>query len=348
MERLYEALSWIKLFAQEHLVLFIAIILSLGVFLSGWAVLTIALHWQRSMPKSSLNRKALPWNARDAPTEWKPRFAGLRYIGRHLSTLLPLSSEAEKYAVGIFVSLSLLFGLFVATRVSVVFVGWNSDLPYNSFSVWFPVFGGVFAAVVPFLIIHSIIQARRVKLSHDLLPYIEEFERQVLAAGSARSAIEKMVSYVEGPFKDMTYQLIHALQRNHPPYIIEVLELFQHRVGTKFAHVFAVLVLEGLGVGQPYGKDIRVGLRALVEKMHLQQQTQDTDKPKKRELSQIGLITFPALFGFHWLAKGLLLDKTHYYMFTVPSQLNILVASCLFGCIAFTCNIIYGRRKLDL
>jgi hypothetical protein len=36
------------------------------------------------------------------------------------------------------------------------------------------------------------------------------------------------------------------------------------------SYVLMVLISEAVGVGQPYGKDIRVGLRSLIEKMHLQ------------------------------------------------------------------------------
>jgi hypothetical protein len=51
-------------------------------------------------------------------------------------------------------------------------------------------------------------------------------------------------------------------------------------------------------------------------------------------MSQILMLTFPALFGFYELAGRMLSDKASYFMFEIPSQMNLFIASVLLGCLA--------------
>jgi hypothetical protein len=343
-----EILLWLWREAQNHMLNISAGLMAAGFFITGWHSLGMGLRWQQSLSNRVGSSFKLDWQAGDASNEWKPRIRALRVVGRHLSSVMTLSSKTEPMAVGFFCLLSILLGLAVAWQLSARPIGGQGVLPSGTDSLWIPLIGGIFSSILPCLIIHAMLQSKRVKRSYELLPYTEELERQLLATGSPRSALEKLVLVEDGSLRQVTYRLIHAIQRGNEPYFAETLAIFEHQVGTKFAHVLMVLIREAVGVGQPYGKDIRVGLRSLIEKMHLQQQIQDADHPKKREISQIGMLAFPALFGFYELAKQMLSDKTSYYMFETPSQMNLFIASVLLGCLAFTCNIIFGRRKLDL
>lgn len=289
-----------------------------------------------------------------------PKSRMLAYLSKHMMTVFHVPLAKVRLANSLLIIVSVGLGMTVASRATSIYIGWHGDLPYNMFTIWLPVALGLFACFLPFLAIHALLQIVRVKASHQLLPYLEEFEKQYLARGAVKPALDNMVTLSQGKYQEMTIVLVHSIQRGNKDKIFEALELFNHQVATRFAETFTVLLREGLGIGLPvkkpakhnssvsYAKDIGVGLRSLIERMHAQQRVQAADAPKKRELSQVGLLTFPVLYGAHYYAKGLLTDKARHYLFEIPSQLNLMMAAILIGCIACALNIILGRRKLDL
>jgi hypothetical protein len=318
----------------------------LGGCIAGGTFLQRANHVRKRMNSSDPYRSA--WQTFHQESVQLPEQKVLRYLGLHLSTLFSLKETAVRRAIGIFFLISMGLGLFTGIKVYAAYIGWSGDLPYNSFTIWLPFISGLFAGFIPFLFMHAFIQIGRVKKSYQLLDYAEELERQYLALEAIKPALEAVTEHTKGVLQDLTFRLIHALQRGHLQQILDVLALFEHQIGTKFAHVFTVLIREGAAVDSRYGKDIRVGLRSLIEKMHLQQQVQSKDKPKKREMSQIGLLTFPVLYGAHHFASAILADKARHYLFEVPSQLNIFVGAILIAVISFTLNTIFGKRRLDM
>lgn len=357
-----------------HTLLLRWLVISGALLLAGCGMIGIILfrnarHLRQRMKAS--DPYVNTWQSFKQETTRLPDQAFFRYTGLHLMSIFPIKPSSIRTAIGLFLFLSIGLGLIIGLKMYSSYVGWNGELPYNSITIWLPLVSGLFTSSIPFLLMHSIIQVRRVKLSYQLLPYAEELERQYLDHESIKPALEALVPNTSDPLQDFTYRLIHGLQRGQYVRVLDTLALLEHQIGTKFANVLAVLIREGVGIGSMpekevrkgrqmvihrhgaesgiiYGKDVRMGFRSLVTKMHLQKQVQDKDKPKKREMSQIGLLTFPVLYGAHYFAQRLLTEKAHHYLFEIPSQLNLFIGAVLVGIIAITLNIIFGRRRLDL
>lgn len=340
-----------------------ALLILISSLLSGGLLWTKASHLKKRT--SDANIYAALLRVYQPQMDSLPKSKVSAYLAKHLMTVFHVPVAKVRLASGILIAGSLGLGGVVASRATSIYIGWHGDLPYNAFTIWLPVALGLFACLLPFLLIHALLQIVRVKASHQLLPYLEEFEKQYLSRGAVKPALDNMVTLSQGKFQDMTVKLVHSIQRGNKEKIVEALELFNHQVATRFAETFTILLREGLGIGLPvkkketaskqgspssvsYAKDIGVGLRSLIERMHAQQRVQAADAPKKRELSQVGFLTFPVLYGANYYAKGLLTDKARHYLYEIPSQLNLMMAAILFGCIACALNIILGRRKLDL
>jgi hypothetical protein len=329
---------------QNHWLIVSGLLMFVGATGVGGLLWIHATQLKRSISNAYVGK----WEIAIQQTENKSRYKWISYIELHMTSLYALSPRSSRVAAWLLVGVSGMLGVSVGLKAHLEYKGLKGTLPYNELAAWMPFVVGLFASALPFLLLHTIVQAKRVKLSHDLLVYVEEFERQYLALGAPKPALESLIAHTKGPLRELTYRLVHALQRNRHEQILEILILLEHQIATRFAHVFAVLLRESIGIGAPYGKDIKVGLRALIEKMHLQRQTQAADQPKKRELSQVGLLTFPVLYGGYYFGSEILAERAQRYLFDAPGQLNLWMGALLMGMFACCMNLIAGKRKLDL
>lgn len=322
------------------------VFLFLGFLVAAFAIWRNAIHLRKRMIETHVYMAAwLPYKQDGVAMPGNRVF---RYVAMHLGSLFTLDTSRLNIASRWFVLGSLGLGIFAGYKATSVYVLWQGDLPYNSFSIILPIVAGVFVGCLPFLLLHALVESRRVKLSHSLLEYTEELERQYLTFESMRPALETLALQTGGQLQDLTYRLVHALQRGKVDRILDVLELLKHQIGTRFAATLAVLIREGSGVGEPYAKDVRIGLRSLIEKMHLQRQAYEADRPEKRQIWWIGMATFPVLYGTHEYSLRMLKEKSNHYLFEVPSQMTLFILSLSVGLTAIALNMLLGRRKLDL
>ncbi|MEI7026187.1 hypothetical protein [Paenibacillus sp. y28] len=341
-------------FLQRYGLQFSAVFVLIGFGLMGGLLLRKA--GQTLQVQQERDAYARAWRTMHGEQETLPNHAVYRYLLLHLTSVLPSIPKRQMiYRVHAFLLCSAVLGLFVGTKAVSVYIGWAGNVPFNSFTIWFPIVAGLFAAFLPFLLLHSVIQTMRVRLSHLLLEYVEEFERQYLAHhGSVMNALRGLLLQTNGTLQQLTAMIIHAIQRGNKPAFLTTLMLFEHQIASRFAQVFVVLLKEGVGISGLEGrkvehpKDIRVGLRSLIDKMHLQAQVQAQDQPKKREMIQVGLMVFPTLYGASYMAGEFLMQKKHYYLYEIPSQMNVFIASILMAFLALSLNLILGKRKLDL
>lgn len=320
-----------------------------------------ALTLSKKLKKANIYHSM--WSEREQEDKRQFKNKILFTLSLHIGSFVDLSIAALRRAVWSFIIISVLIGIFTGYLLVHTYMGWSSqvgeELPYNTFNIWLPVAVGLFACITPFLLMFSLIQSRRGKLSHQLLPYIEEFEKQYLVKKNIKPALDDLLDLLpNGTLQDLTYRLIHSLQRQNHDRIELIIRIFENQVGSKFAMAFCVLLREGTGLTSGrenktlmlQTKDIRMGLRSIIQKMHGQKQVQEIDKPKKRDLRMVGYITLPLIY-FVWKGVGGFLadDKlAKHFLFEIPSQMNIFVIALIAGFASITLNVILGKRKLDL
>ncbi|MEF3304224.1 hypothetical protein [Paenibacillus sp. GYB003] len=290
----------------------------------------------------------------DANEDFRNRI--LRYISMHLQVLFKMPVSAAKLGTFVFLFFSVLIGIVIGNYLFEVYGKWDANLPYDQVGIGASFLIGTCACFFPFLLLHAVLQQRRAKLSHQLLKFTEDFEKYYLLKRDAYAAFNEMVDGVEDPvFRNMTYSLIQALQSSSRSKADHEIQLFEHQIGTRFCGIFCILLRESLGMTidedskRRENKDIRVGIRSLIEKMHAIERVNHEDRPDKREIFQIGLATFPCLYGAYYLTKGIIPEgMARKFLFEAPSQLNIFVLAILLGFAGIAVNILISRRKFDL
>jgi hypothetical protein len=353
-------LQSIWLTVQLHWIMISAFLILISAIYLAVTIMIQALNLSKKIKKANIYHTLWTERAHEDKRPFKNKI--LFTLSLHIGSFLDLSIGALRRAVWTFIGLSLFIGVFTGYTIVNTYMGWSKvgdELPYNSFNAWLPVAAGVFAGLIPFLIMFSFIQSRRGKLSHQLLPYIEEFETQYLVKRNIKSALDELLELIpKGTLQDLTSRLIHCLQRQDYERIELILRIFENQVGSKFAMAFCVLIREGTGLTTSsesrtlmlQTKDIRMGLRSIIQKMHGQKQVQEMDKPKKRDIRMVGYITLPLLYGVWKMVRSFLADENQakHFLFEIPSQMNIFVIALIAGFTSITLNIIFGKRKLDL
>ncbi|MEF3313120.1 hypothetical protein PV433_29955 [Paenibacillus sp. GYB004] len=289
-----------------------------------------------------------------ANEEFKNRV--LRYVSMHLQVLFKMPVSAAKLGTLIFLFLSVLIGIVTGNYLFDVYGKWDANLPYDQVGIGASVIIGVCACFFPFLLLHAVLQQRRATLSHHLLKYTEDFEKYYLLKRDAYAVFNEMVEEVKDTvLRNMTYSMIQALQSRNRAKAEHEIQLFEHQIGTRFCGIFCILLRESLGMtvdkdsNRRENKDIRVGIRSLIEKMHAIERVNHEDMPDKREIFQIGLATFPCLYGVNYITNGIMLDGTaRKFLYEVPMQLNLFILAILLGFAGFAVNILISRRKFDL
>ncbi len=280
----------------------------------------------------------------------------LKYISMHLEVLFNIPLSGAKIGTVVFLLFSIVIGGMTGYILFGVYGHWDTNLPYDQVGIGISVVIGLLASCIPFLILHAILQQRRAKLSHQVLPFVEEFEKTYLINRDAYSCLNTMVESVKDPtMQRLTYNLIQGLQAKNRQRAEHELQLFEHQIGTRFAEILCILFREALSMTvdidshRHENKDIRVGIRSLIEKMHLIARVNEEDRPEKREIFQIGLATFPCLYGAYYITSGIMPEvMARKYLFEVPAQLNFFVLAVVLGFLGLAVNILISRRKFDL
>jgi len=280
----------------------------------------------------------------------------LRYISRHMQIVFNIPVPAAKMATYTFIVISFLVGTATGYYLFGVYGQWDPNIPYSNVGVGVSTLIGFCSSLMPFILLHAIVQKRRARLSNELLKYAEEFEKKYLIHRDVYTVLSEIPDAITDKiYQHITYRFIQALQAKNKDKFLFELELFKHQIGTRFAEIFCILIREGLGLEvdvdshRKESKDIRVGVRSLIEKMHGIARINHDDKPNKREIYQIGFATFPCLYGAYYITKGIMPEElARKFLFEVPSQLNLFVAAVLLGFVALSVNIVISRRKFDL
>jgi len=280
----------------------------------------------------------------------------LKYLSLHIQSVTKAPLTAVRIMVIGFVIFSIGIGFIVGFRLVDVYGSWKENLPYSQAAAGFAFIVGLLSAFLPFLMLHALIQQRRARLSNQLLAFVEEFEKKYIVNRDIYSVFNELSNdQLEVKYRDSVYRFIQALQfKNYEKFEHELI-LFEHQIGTKFANIFCILIREGLGLihlgeneNRRETKDIRVGIRSLIQKMHGILRVNQKDKPNKYEIVQIGFMTFPCLYGSFYLTRGIMGEKASKFLFENPTQMNIFVGAVIMGFVALAVNIVISRRKFDL
>ncbi|SDO15672.1 hypothetical protein SAMN04487897_10935 [Paenibacillus sp. yr247] len=281
-------------------------------------------------------------------------------IAMHIHSFIELSPFVTRIVVLVFMLVSIGLGLWSGIRVFEAATYWKSDLPLSHMSGWIALIVGIVVSSLPFLLLHAFIQQRRAKLSHQLLPYVEDFERNYLVTPRVYESMRDMPDKLgEGHLKDMSFRLIQVMQKKDVDRIHYEFRMFEHQIGSKFSEMFIVLLREGLGLShlekieknqeaKRETKDIRVGLRALIQKMHGIKRVAHSDKPNKRDIIQVGFLTFPVLYGAYYYGDKLMGDRASQFLFKNTTQMVFFIGSIVMGIVALAVNIVVSRRKFDV
>ncbi|MEF2246421.1 hypothetical protein [Paenibacillus sp. IITD108] len=281
----------------------------------------------------------------------------LRYISMHLEVIFGIPLAGAKIGTYLFLFFSAVIGCMTGYYLFDIYGKWDANLPYDQVGIGVSVIIGLCASGVPFLLLHAVLQQRRAKLSHEILPFSEEFEKRYLIDRDAYAVLNSMVDSIKNAtMQRLTYNLIQGLQAKNRMRAEHELVLFEHQIGTRFAEILCILLREALGIttdvrndNRRENKDIRVGIRSLIEKMHMIQRVNHEDRPEKQEIFQIGLATFPVLYGVYYLTSGIMPESTaKRYLFEIPAQLNFFVLAVVLGFVGLAVNILISRRKFDL
>lgn len=340
-------------FIVEHWIYISAILILIGSVSCGSIILHRGLNLYREEQEYNRRFETLGGN-----TGSNIEFGNLalRYISRHMQIVFNLPIPAAKIATYTYIILSLFVGMATGYYLFGVYGQWDPNIPYSTVGVGVSILIGLCSSVMPFILLHAIVQKRRARLSNELLKYVEEFEKKYLIHRDVYTVLSEIPDDINDKiYQDATYRFIQTLQAKNKDKFLFELELFEHQIGTRFAEIFCILIREGLGLEvdadsyRKESKDIRVGLRSLIEKMHGIARINHDDRPNKREIYQVGFATFPCLYGAYYITQGIMPEElARKFLFQVPSQLNIFVAAVLLGFTALAVNIVISRRKFDL
>ncbi|RUS44944.1 hypothetical protein [Cohnella sp. AR92] len=279
-----------------------------------------------------------------------------RLVALDLNALVKLTPSMTRIVLNASLLLSVLIGAACGLWVErSYFQTGNSSLPYNQLSYVIPILIGLGAMLLPFLVLRALIQRRRAKLSHQFLSYVEAFERKYLQKFDLYPTLLELTDVLpSGVFKNMTFRVAQAMQRKQEEKLRFELEVFEHQVGSIFARAFFIMIREAYGLvnnasGRRETKRISVGLRSQIEQMHGFLRVTTEDKPKKKEIVQVGFFTFPLLYGAHYFGVKMMGDEAaRRFMFDSPLGSTLFVASVIFGFLAIIVNLVITRRKFDL
>jgi hypothetical protein len=279
-----------------------------------------------------------------------------RLFALDLNVLVKLSPSMTRMAIYTILGFSLALGVSCGFWVeSNYFKVGNSTLPFSQLSYIVPILIGLGVMILPFLFLRALVQRRRAKLSHQFLYYVEEFERKYLQKFDLYpTMVELTEALASGPFRSMTFRVAQAMQRKQEAKLYFELEVFEHQVGSIFATTFFIMFREAYGLvqntqGRRETKKISVGLRSLIEQMHGYLRVTHQDKPKKKEIVQVGLFTFPILYFAHYFGVKMMgAEGAQNFMFDSALGSTLFIGGIFFGFLAIVVNLVISRRKFDL
>ncbi|WP_240420371.1 hypothetical protein [Paenibacillus periandrae] len=279
-----------------------------------------------------------------------------RVVALDLNALIMLSATATRVTLIIIFTASIVMGITCGIWVqNNYFKAGSSLLPFSGLSYIIPVLIIFAVMLLPFIFLRAFVQRRRAKLSHQFLNYVEEFERKYLQKYDLYSTMMELTDVLHtGPLKSMTFRVSQAMQRKQEIRLVFELDVFEHQVGSIFATTFFIMFREAYGLdhkgtGRREAKKISMGLRSLIEQMHGYLRVSHQDKPKKKEIVQVGFFAFPLLYGAYYFALRMMgEDGTRKFMFESVIGSTLFIGSIFFGFMAIVVNLIISRRKFDL
>ncbi|SED12749.1 hypothetical protein [Paenibacillus sp. GP183] len=279
-----------------------------------------------------------------------------RVLALDLNALVILTPIMTRLLIYVLLSISVILGIGTGIWVEQnYFNSGRNPLPFGQLSYIVPIIIGLGVMTIPFLLLRAVVQRRRAKLSHQFLGYVEEFERKYLQKFDVYPALIDLTDVLQtGTFKSMTFRVVQAMQRKQESKLHFELEVFEHQIGSIFATTFFIMFRESYGLvqnssGRRESKKISEGLRSLIEQMHGYLRVSHEDKPKKREIVQVGFFAFPLLYGAHYFGiKMMGAAGAKKFMFDSPLGSTMFVGGIFFGFMAIVVNLIISRRKFDL
>jgi len=279
-----------------------------------------------------------------------------RLFALDLNSLVKLSPASTRVTLVAIFTIWLLLGILCGIWVeNNYFESGRNLIPFRGLSHVVPIVIAIVITAAPFVFMRAIVQRRRAKLSHLFLPYVEQFERKYLQKYDLYPTVVELTDVLTtGPLKSMTFRVAQAMQRKQEEKLNFELDVFEHLVGSIFATTFFVMFREAYGLdknatGRRETKRISVGLRSLIEQMHGYLRVTHQDKPKKKEIVQVGFFAFPILYGAHYFGVQMMgADGAKRFMFDSAVGSTLFVGGVFFGFFAIIVNLVISRRKFDL
>jgi hypothetical protein len=319
-------------------------------FIQGAKLYQIQQEIDQRFNDTSFGRSTSPNNEQYFKKSW------YRVVAMDLNAIVMLSPTATRITLFLLFSVSIVLGVFCGLWVQDnYFKAGSSLLPFSGLSYIVPCFIILAVMLLPFIFLRAFVQRRRAKLSHQFLNYVEQFERKYLQKNDLYPTMMELTDVLlTGPLKSMTFRVAQAMQRKQESRLIFELDVFEHQVGSIFATTFFIMFREAYGLdhkdtGRREAKKISVGLRSLIEQMHGYLRVSHQDKPKKKEIVQVGFFAFPILYASYYFALKMMgEDGARRYMFESVIGSTLFIGGVFFGFMAIVVNLIISRRKFDL